>query len=118
MSNLRRVGAEAEDRAAEFLLGLGYTIVTRRFKSSRGEIDIVAYDGDTLVFVEVKSRRSPGAVPEEGVDAKKAAHLSAAVAEYLHKTGAPDVPCRFDIIAVTPDDLRHHVAAFRPQTRS
>lgn len=115
MSNLRRVGAEAEDRAAEYLLGLGYTIVTRRFKSTRGEIDIVAYDGPTLVFVEVKSRRRAGAVPEEGVTEKKAAHLSAAVAEYLYKSGAPDVPCRFDIIAITPDELRHHIGSFRPK---
>ena len=114
MPNLRRIGAEAEDRAADFLLGLGYTIVTRRFKSSRGEIDIVALDGDTLVFVEVKFRRTPGAIPEEAVDAKKIAYFVQATDEYLHKSDMRDSPVRFDMIAVTPTDLRHHIDAFRP----
>lgn len=112
MSNLRRVGAEAEDRAAEYLLGLGYTIVTRRFKCSRGEIDIVAYDGDTLVFVEVKSRRTNDA-PEEAVDHRKVCDLSKAVDEYLHKTGTEESPVRYDLIAVTPEGMRHHIDAFR-----
>ena len=114
MSNLRRVGAEAEDQAADFLLSLGYTIVTRRFKSSRGEIDIIALDGETLVFVEVKFRRTPGAVPEEAVDEKKIAHFAKAADEYLHKSEMHDTPVRFDMIAVTPDDFRHHIDAFRP----
>ena len=113
MSNLRRVGADAEDLAAEHLLRLGYTVVTRRFKSSRGEVDIVAYDGDTLVFVEVKSRRTAGAVPEEQMDEKKVVHFSGAVEEYLRKSGVQEAPCRFDLIAVTPDGLRHHIDAFR-----
>ena len=113
MSNLRRVGAEAEDRAAEYLLGLGYTIVTRRFKSSRGEIDIVALDGDVLVLVEVKYRRDREAIPEEAVDDKKVAHFSRAAEEYIYKAGLSECDVRFDLIAVTPDELRHHIDAFR-----
>jgi len=111
--NLRRLGAEAEDRAAEYLLGLGYTIVTRRFKSSRGELDIVAMDGETLVFVEVKSRTRNDTNPTAAVSDKKVAIFADAVTEYLHKTGMERAHCRFDIIAVTPDSLEHHVAAFR-----
>lgn len=111
MPNLRRVGAEAEDRAAAYLLGLGYTVVTRRFKSRRGEIDIIAYDGETLVFVEVKF--SERFLPELQVDDRKVAHFSDACTEYLHKSGIPNTHCRFDIIAVTPSELRHHKAAFR-----
>ena len=114
MPNLRQVGAEAEDRAAEFLLGLGYTVVTRRFKSSRGEIDIIALDGETLVFVEVKFRRSAIDVPEEAVDAKKVAHFARAADEYLQKSGMTESAVRFDLVAVTPDELRHHIDAFRP----
>lgn len=113
MPNLRRVGASAEDQAAEYLLGLGYTIVTRRFKSSRGEIDIVALDGETLVFVEVKFRRGADAPPEAEVGTAKVSSLSAAVDEYLSKAGVPDAPCRYDLIAVTPTELRHHIDAFR-----
>jgi putative endonuclease len=111
--NLRRLGAEAEDAAAEFLLGLGYTIVTRRFKSRRGEIDIVAYDGATLVFIEVKSTQNPGVNPVEQVGNKKVASFSEAAAEYLRKAGIPDAVCRYDIVAVTPTGIVHHVAAFR-----
>ena len=113
MPSLRRICATAEDKAADYLLSLGYTIVTRRFKSSRGEIDLVAYDGDLLVFVEVKYRSRDEFVPEEQVTDRKVAHFSVAVDEYLHKAGVPQAQCRFDIIAVTPTNLRHHIDAFR-----
>ena len=113
MPNLRRIGASAEDKAADYLLGLGYTIVTRRFKSTRGEIDIIAYDGDVLVFVEVKMRRSDTFAPEEQVTDTKVRHFSVAVDEYLRKFGVPQAHCRFDLIAVTPSELRHHKDAFR-----
>ncbi len=113
MSNLRRIGAEAEDRAALYLLDLGYTIVTRRFKSSRGEIDLIALDGDTLVIVEVKSCRVDSFVPEESVSERKSGRIVFAVDEYLHKSGAPNSTVRYDIIAVTPNEIRHHVDAFR-----
>lgn len=114
MPGLRRIGADAEDRAAAYLLSIGYTIVTRRFKSSRGEIDIVALDGAMIVIVEVKSVRSGSFVPEEQVTPQKAAHLIRAVDEYLHKTGAADSDLRYDIVAVTPNEIRHHIDAFRP----
>ncbi len=113
MPNLRRLGAEAEDLAAEYLLGLGYTIVTRRFKSRRGEIDIVAYDGGTLVFVEVKSTQNHRTNPVEQVDNKKVATFSDAAVEYLVKAGIPDAVSRYDIVAVTPKGIVHHKAAFR-----
>lgn len=114
MPSLRRVGADAEDRAADFLLGLGYTIVTRRFKAAHGEIDIVALDGSTLVFVEVKLTRTHGAVPEAAVDERKVRRLVWAADEYLHKAGEPDRPIRYDIVAIDSRGLRHHIDAFRP----
>ena len=114
MPSLRRIGADAEDRAARYLLGIGYTIVTRRFKSSRGELDIVALDGETIVVVEVKSSLSSSAVPEEQVSSKKSAHIVKAVDEYLYKADASEPIVRYDIIAVTPDEIRHHIDAFRP----
>jgi len=115
VANRRAEGNRHEDRAADYLLGLGYTLVTRRFKASGGEIDIVAMDGDTLVFVEVKFR-ARGA-PEEAVGHVKALRLGDAVDAYLAKTGAYASPTRFDLIAVTPDDLRHHIGAFNAPRR-
>lgn len=113
MPNLRRVGAEAEDRAAAFLLDLGYTVVTRRFKCRRGEIDIVAYDGDVLVFVEVKSTGSQDVNPVEQVDDRKVGVFADAAVEYAQKAGIPNAASRYDIIAVTPTGIVHHKAAFR-----
>jgi putative endonuclease len=113
MPNLRRIGATAEDKAADYLLGLGYTIVTRRFKSSRGEIDIVALDGEVLVFVEVKMRNNLKYAPEEQVTASKVRYFCAAVEDYLQKAEMQKATCRFDIVAVTSNELRHHKDAFR-----
>ncbi|HRI44160.1 MAG TPA: YraN family protein [Fimbriimonadaceae bacterium] len=117
MSNLRRVGREAEDRAAGHLLDLGYTIVTRRFKGAGGEIDLVALDGDTLVIVEVKSTRTAFRRAEAGLDDRKARRLAAVADEYLHKFALHDRHLRYDLIAIDRDGLRHHIDAFRPEAR-
>ncbi|MBS1724960.1 MAG: YraN family protein [Armatimonadetes bacterium] len=111
VENRRAVGAEHEDRAADYLLSLGYTLVTRRFKGSGGEIDIVALDGETLVFVEVKYRER--GAPEEALGHTKVARFNDAVDAYLAKTGAQSAMIRFDLVAVTPTDIRHHIGAFR-----
>jgi putative endonuclease len=112
VSNLRRVGREGEDRAAAYLESLGYTIVTRRYCTRGGEIDLVALDGEILVFVEVKERRAPGYVPEEGVGERKSARLSSAARKYLSEMGEETREVRFDLIAIDREGLRHHVDAF------
>jgi putative endonuclease len=109
-----RRGKQAEDAAADYLISLGYTIVTRRYKVRLGELDVVALDGDTLVIVEVKERRAPDWIPEEGVDDRKIASLSAAVEQYLLQMGEPERVVRYDLIAIDRDGLRHHIDAFRP----
>lgn len=115
MPNLRRLGREAEDRAAQHLIDKGYTIVTRRFKARQGEIDIVALDGDILVFVEVKYRKDKGASPEAAVDELKIDRIAAAAAEYASRFDCSNRCTRFDLIAVTPGTIRHHEDAFRPR---
>lgn len=101
-------GREAEDRAANYLLSLGYTLITRRFKTRHGEIDIVALDGDTLVFVEVKYRSSDFVTPEESVTRIKAERFESAVSDYFSKTGQPEIPARYDLIAIRGDRIEHH----------
>ena len=113
MSDVRRLGTEQEDLAADYLLGLGYTIVTRRFKSTHGEIDIVALNGDTLVFVEVKFRSGTWQTPEEAVSNLKVRRFDAAVDDYLVKTGHPEMASRYDIVAIDKAGLRHHIDAFQ-----
>ncbi len=101
---------QAEDRAVNHLLSLGWTVVTRRFKAGGGEIDIVALDGDTLVFVEVKFRQN--FAPEWSVDDRKTARIRAAAELYLHQTEQYEAQVRFDVIAIQGDELRHLEAAF------
>ena len=91
-------GARAEALAADFLLRHGLTIVGRNFRTRFGEIDLIARDGPTLVFVEVRLRSSTrfgGAV--ESITAAKRSRLIQAAREYVARTGG-EPTCRFDAI--------------------
>ena len=114
MPSVRRLGADAEDRAAEYLIEKGFTIITRRYKARHGEIDLVALDGDVLVLVEVKERTKASYVAEESVSAMKARRLGLAAAEYVRKNGELEREIRFDLVCFDPDGMRHHIDAFRP----
>jgi putative endonuclease len=91
-------GASAEALAGRFLESQGLTIVARNFRIRRGEIDLIARDGATLVFVEVRFRRSQshGGAAESITAAKRARLVAAAQAFLLRQHGDP--PCRFDAI--------------------
>ena len=108
--NRRAVGASFEDRAAEYLRELGFTIVTRRWSCRRGEIDVIALEGDVLVFVEVRARLTGGS-PELSIDPRKQSRLRAAAKTYLSEVEWGDRPARFDVVAFDPDGLRHHRSA-------
>jgi len=105
-------GRWAEDLASEYLRGLGYLIVARNWRWRGGEVDIVAKDGATLVFVEVKGRRQKEyGAPEEAVDLRKRRHLWRAALAFLGEK-ADRVPVRFDVLAVGPEGIRHIKHAF------
>jgi putative endonuclease len=106
-SDLVQHGRAEEARAAEHLLEQGYTIVTRRYKVKRGEIDLICLDEDVLVFVEVKARRAKGYLPEEAVGSEKAQALQRAGEEYRRVMGDRR-PFRFDLICIDRNGLRHH----------
>jgi len=100
--NPHKLGKTGEEVALRYLLEKKYKIVTRNFRFYRGEIDIVAYDGPTLVFVEVKTRRSEDfGFPEESVDFAKQKQIRKIAAGYLAKTKLRDVECRFDVISLS-----------------
>ena len=97
-------GAAAEQAAAAFLEAQGLTIAARNAASRGGEIDIVARDGDVLVFVEVRLRANQrfgsGA---DSVDARKQQRLVRAANHYLIRHhGARPPPCRFDVLSLAP----------------
>jgi putative endonuclease len=108
MPNFRGLGREAEDLAAEYLMGKGYTIVTRRHKTRRGELDIVAMDGEVLVFVEVKFRQTPGYSPEEALSRSKIDALRVAIGLYLHEMEVDPPVVRLDLVAIDQKGIRHH----------
>jgi putative endonuclease len=98
------LGRAGEDLACDELRGRGYAILARRFRTRDGELDIVARDGRTLVFVEVKTRRSCRfGTPLEAVTPEKRRKIVAMAADYLARRRPGASPCRFDVVSVTFD---------------
>uniref|UniRef100_E6QUB7 Putative endonuclease n=1 Tax=mine drainage metagenome TaxID=410659 RepID=E6QUB7_9ZZZZ len=93
-------GAQAESRAADYLIEQGLTLVERNFRCRGGEIDLIMRDGAYLVFIEVRQRthsRFGGAL--ESIDARKQRKLMTAAQLYLARyTRLP--PCRFDVVLI------------------
>jgi putative endonuclease len=108
------------ERAAErHVRRLGYKIVARRERGPLGELDLIAVDQRTIVFIEVKTRRSHDAGrPDEAVDADKQQRLTRLALAYLKRHDLLEHPARFDVIGVTwPDGARrptidHFINAF------
>jgi putative endonuclease len=114
-------GRAGEEHAARYLRERGFTILERGFRTRDGEIDLVAADREEIVFVEVKTRSglSHGR-PAESIDGRKRYRLLKAARIWLHRHGATDRPCRFDVVEVFshgPDQPRvEHIAdAFRDE---
>ena len=97
----QKAGKLGEDLAAEALRELGYAILARRYRTRYGEIDIVATDKDTLIFVEVKARRTDRfGSAAESVTGWKQRRIAAMALDYLRRVNRPDAPCRFDVVAI------------------
>jgi len=96
------LGKEGEELACRHLERLGYRILARNYRGRRGEIDIVAEERGTLVFVEVKSRSGPlFGHPLEAVTRRKQEQLGRVAQEYLAVTDAHRArPIRFDVVGV------------------
>ena len=113
------LGDRGENLAARHLRNLGYRIITRNYRCPLGEIDIVARDGTTLVFVEVKTRAydDQGVSPEDQVNNAKQHQITKAAKYYLGRYGTVQPAARFDVVAVVwPDNrdplIRHTPHAF------
>ena len=95
------LGRRGERLARQRLEATGYSVLQANYRAKAGEIDLIAEKGDTLVFVEVRTRtgRAVGA-PEESLTPQKRAHLVDAAGEYLQANGAEDREWRIDLVAV------------------
>ena len=120
MVNARqRLGSDGETLACEELERRGYRIVTRNYRTRSGEIDIVADDRGTVVFVEVKTK-SDGSFgdPVEEVTPQKQRQLISMGELYATYCCAPNTPCRFDVVTVDcstlPPNITIYKDAFRP----
>lgn len=102
MTHKRAVGDLHEDAAARLLLNAGLTIEARNVNCRHGELDIVAREGEVVVFVEVRYRGAGHRVGAlESIDARKRARIVAAARWYLQQNPAcARLPCRFDVIAI------------------
>jgi putative endonuclease len=95
------LGKTGEDLAVAELERRGYAILARRYRTNRGEIDIVARDGDTIVFIEVKARLTAEfGRAAEAVTRRKQRRLVRMAAEYLARRRLARCPCRFDVVAI------------------
>jgi putative endonuclease len=115
----RGTGVKGEEEAARFLTRSGYAILDKNVRTRAGEIDLVAKEGKTLVFVEVKTRRDlEGDPPQAAVQTRKQNRLAKLAHGYLKLKRLRQTPCRFDVVAVIFNDdggvkaIRHIPNAF------
>ncbi len=117
------LGSRGERIAARALRQAGYRIVTRNYKCFAGEIDLIALDDDTLVFVEVKTRSSADAAfPEANVNHRKQRQITRVARAYVAAKQIDERPLRFDVVSVLLEGrskpaVEHFVNAFEPVFR-
>jgi putative endonuclease len=101
MINSKEIGRSGENHAVNFLRQKGFSVLKQNYRTSDGEIDIIAQDGDTIVFVEVKSRRSVTYTrPEAAVDLMKQKKLKKIARQFISHYQLFGRDCRFDIVAL------------------
>lgn len=105
--NQREIGSHYEKEAGAYLSEQGYTILEYNVHSRGGEVDIVARDGEYLVFVEVKYRRDTRkGEPLEAISATKQRRICRCALYYIQKQGLQDLPVRFDVVGVLGNALQ------------
>ncbi len=124
----RRTGIRGETYAYWYLRRHGYVFVARNYmpRGVKGEIDLIGYDGETLAFVEVRTRTVRGdalpALPELSVTTDKQRVVVRTARRFLRERHVGECPCRFDVLAIDnrpglPPEVRLHKDAFSPQLR-
>ena len=117
------LGRAGEEAAAAYLTAQGYRIIDRNFRCKTGEIDIIAGDRETYVFIEVKTRQSSRfGAPAEAVTRQKQKQISRTALAFLSRHNLADAPARFDVISVLSDGsemkISHIVSAFEDATNT
>lgn len=106
--NRKSLGTHGEELAAKMIADKGYTILHRNFRCRFGEIDIVASDGDAVIFIEVKTRSNKKfGEAEEAVDLRKQKKIRQVAEYYLMQNHGLSQKCRFDVYSVYLDDNKN-----------
>ena len=109
-----KLGQLGEQLALKTLKRLGYKDVVRNYRCQLGEVDLVAKDGDTLVFVEIKTRRGRSVgIAKEAVDSRKQRQLSRVALSFMKAYDCADAKARFDVVAINLDGERPQVEVIR-----
>ncbi len=105
--NKRETGIQYEQVAADFLQSRGYNILKQNYYCRYGEIDIIAEENGYTVFIEVKYRKNTmSGSPESAVNGIKRKHIRQAALDFLiNSYGTEEIPCRFDIVAITGNQI-------------
>ena len=107
MLKRKELGDRGEEIATNFLKKQGYRIIERNYQFRMGEVDIVAREAETIVFVEVKARRSADfGLPEEALSYDKRRRLTRLALGYLAYHKIKDKNCRFDVVSILMDEDR------------
>jgi putative endonuclease len=97
----KKTGGAGEDLAAAVLVKKGYRIIERNYRYGKGEIDIIAKDGDVLVFIEVKARKNlEYGPPELAITKGKQQQIKKIASAYLYEKEIKETDCRIDVIAI------------------
>ncbi len=111
------LGTKGEEIAVDFLKNRGYEILHTNWRKGRYELDIIARFKEELIVAEVKTRSKNSLIsPEEAVDRRKIRHIVSATDKYI-KCFNIDLPVRFDIIAISGNEIEHLEDAFYPPAR-
>ena len=113
----QRLGKKGETAAETYLRKRGFEILKRNYRAGHKEIDLIAKEGNTIVFVEVKAGRSRSfGAPHERVDSRKQRNLIDAANDFIQKEDTADCDFRFDVLAITyrkgKEDIDHIKGAF------
>ncbi len=118
MNNKKEKGKEGEELACKYLIEHGYKILQKNYQFGRGEIDIIALDGEIIVFIEVKYRKSlEYGYPEDSITKKKQLQIRKIAEAYLYQYKIENHPCRIDVISILhfgnkEPEIKHFINAF------
>jgi putative endonuclease len=108
------LGRLGEDLALKKIKSLGYKCIVRNYRCPLGEVDLIAKDGDTLVFIEIKTRRDRSlGYAKESINARKKRQLSKVALAYMKSHDVAEAKSRFDVVAVHIRESKHEIEVVR-----